>query len=89
MHQVEDVRHPPLCLRRNAFRHCSPLLPCQIAVVHLINMINVQQPTHHVTVGELAEHLEADVAETLLPSPRRAVRHTGRAIVEADGCTDS
>lgn len=52
-------------------------------------MINVQQPTHHVTVGELAEHLEADVAETLLPSPRRAVRHTGRAIVEADGCTDS
>ena len=45
------------------------LLPRQVALAHLIDMINVWQAPHHVLSRQLAQRLDVDVAEALVPPP--------------------
>lgn len=46
-----------------------PLFFGQAAFAHLIDMIDVWKSSHHVTIGELSKHVEADVSEAFVPQP--------------------
>lgn len=76
MHQFKWLLRPELCSLREGR---APLLAGETCLAQLPCRFDRWQPTHHALAPHLLQGIEVDVAETLVPPPRRCVVACGEA----------